>query len=244
VPVIEDAAQAIGTRDAGGTVVGSRGSIGCFSFFPSKNLGAFGDAGICTTNDPDLAERLDVLHMHGGKPKYYHQVIGVNSRLDAIQAAVLRVKLEYLDGWSDRRRANAAHYDAMFAAAGALDSTHSIDEDGFPLRTPVPAAAPARHIYNQYVIRVAAELRDALRDELRERGVGTEIYYPIPLHLQECFNDLGYRDGDLPASERAARETIALPIYAELTEQQREHVARTVVDFVGQHAVHGRVTVP
>ena len=234
VPIIEDAAQAIGTRDDAGEPAGSRGAIGCFSFFPSKNLGAFGDAGLCTTNDEALAETMGILRVHGGKPKYYHRVVGVNSRLDAIQAAVLRVKLRHLDGWTEGRQANAAWYDAAFAAAGATSSDTPLSEGGFPLRTPAPidASTPARHIYNQYVVRVPAEMRDALRDEMKDRGIGTEVYYPVPLHLQECFTDLGGAEGDLPHTEQAARETIALPIYAELTEEQRGHVARMIVEVV------------
>jgi dTDP-4-amino-4,6-dideoxygalactose transaminase len=233
VPIVEDAAQAIGTEDAGGKRAGSRGRIGCFSFFPSKNLGTFGDGGICTTDDADLAERLSILRLHGGKPKYYHRVVGLNSRLDALHAAVLRVKLPHLDGWTAGRQANAAWYDKAFAAAGAQTSAVPLAEGGFPLRTPHPADAPARHIYNQYVIRVPADMRDGLREELTSRKVGTEIYYPVPLHLQECFAHLGHSTGDLPHSELAAGETLALPIYPELTEAQREHVVATVIAFVG-----------
>ncbi|MDY7109862.1 MAG: DegT/DnrJ/EryC1/StrS family aminotransferase [Planctomycetota bacterium] len=236
VPVIEDAAQAIGTEDETGARAGSRGLIGCFSFYPTKNLGAFGDGGICMTNDADLAERIGILRVHGAKPKYYHEIVGLNSRLDALQAAILRVKLKYLDLWTEGRRRNAASYDEAFAAAGAKTSAHPLDEDGLPLRTPAPAPAGARHIYNQYVIRVPAAIRDELRAALSEKGIGTEIYYPVPLHLQKCFSDLNGRAGDLPHSERAAAETIALPIYPELTQAQREHVVQTTVSFVGRHA--------
>src|SRR5579871_5686607 len=215
--VIEDAAQAIGTEDARGERVGSLGDVGCFSFFPSKNLGAFGDAGLCTANDADLAERLRVLRVHGGKPKYFHSVIGGNFRIDELQAAVLRVKLKYLDGWTEARRRNAAHYDAAFAAAALKQVT-----------TP-RATVKGRHIFNQYVVRV--ENRDALKNHLAERGVGTEIYYPVPLHLQQCFAYLGYAEGDFPESERAALQTLALPVYPELKTEQLDHVVATVAEF-------------
>src|SRR3984893_7434556 len=216
--VIEDAAQAIGTQYKNGVRAGTIGDVGCFSFFPSKNLGAFGDAGLCTTNDPELAEKMRVLRVHGGKPKYFHAVIGGNFRLDELQAAVLRVKLKYLDGWTEGRQRNAAYYDAAFAAAGL----------GAKLRTPhvVPGD---RHIFNQYVLR--AHGRDALRARLTERGIGSEIYYPVPLHLQQCFAYLNYRAGDFPQSERAAAETLALPIYPELTQAQLAHVVATVAEF-------------
>jgi len=232
VPVIEDAAQAIGTRDAAGHRVGSRSTIGCFSFFPSKNLGAFGDGGILTTRDPELAERMQVLRVHGGKPKYYHRVIGINSRLDSLQAAILRVKLQHLDAWTKGRQENAAAYDAAFAAAGARTSDVPLRSGGLPLRTPLALPAPASHIYNQYVIRVPAALRDGLRKHLADHGVGTEVYYPMCLHLQECFAYLGGRPGDLPASEAAAHETLALPVYPELRPEQKEHVVATVVEFL------------
>jgi dTDP-4-amino-4,6-dideoxygalactose transaminase len=215
--VIEDAAQAIGTEYKG-VRVGSIGDIGCFSFFPSKNLGAFGDAGLCTTNDAQLAESMRVLRVHGGKPKYFHAVIGGNFRLDELQAAVLRVKLKYLDGWTEGRQRNAAYYDSAFAKAGLGDK----------LRT--PRAIPGyRHIFNQYIVR--ARSRDALRARLTEQGIGTEIYYPMPLHLQKCFAYLGYRTGDFPHSELAAEETVALPIYPELEQKQLAHVVATIAEF-------------
>lgn len=236
VPVIEDAAQAIGTEDETGARAGSRSAVGCFSFYPSKNLGAFGDGGLCTMNDTALADRIGILRVHGGRPKYYHKIVGLNSRLDALQAAILRIKLKYLDRWTEGRRRNAAYYDEAFAAAGAKTSARPLDEESLPLRTPAPAGESARHIYNQYVIRVPGVIRDALRQELSEKGIGTEIYYPVPLHLQECFADLGGRAGDLPHSEQAAAETVALPIYPELTERQCDHVVQTTVNFVGQHA--------
>jgi len=232
VPLIEDAAQAIGTRDASGHPTGSRGTVGCFSFFPSKNLGAFGDAGILTTQDETLADRLQILRLHGGRPKYYHRVIGINSRLDALQAAILRVKLRHLDSWTKARQQNAQWYDEAFAAAGARPGDVLLGGPGLALRTPLPAAPPARHIYNQYVIRVPAALRDALRTFLSDHGIGSEIYYPVSLHLQECFAYLGGRAGDLPASAAAARETLALPVYPELRPEQKEHVVARVVEFL------------
>lgn len=234
VPIVEDGAQAIGTRDEQGYRVGTRGAIGCFSFFPSKNLGAFGDGGILTTNDPDLADRMSIFRVHGGKPKYYHKVIGVNSRLDSIQAAVLKVKLPHLDNWTKGRQANAAFYDKAFAAAGAKTSKTPLSAGGFPLRTPQTAGPKAWHIYNQYVIRVPASQRDPLRKHLTDQKIGTEIYYPVPLHLQECFKYLGGKVGDLPQSESAANETLALPIYPELTKTQLEYVANQVIGFLAK----------
>jgi dTDP-4-amino-4,6-dideoxygalactose transaminase len=216
--VIEDAAQAIGTEYKNGIRTGTIGDVGCFSFFPSKNLGAFGDAGLCTTNDPDLAERMRVLRVHGGKPKYFHAVIGGNFRIDELQAAVLRVKLKYLDGWTAARQRNAAYYDGAFGAAGL----------GAKLRTPL-AIEGGRHIFNQYIVR--AQNRDALKARLTERSIGTEIYYPVPLHLQQCFAYLNYRSGDFPHSERAAEDTLALPIYPELEQDQLAHVVATIADF-------------
>ena len=216
--VIEDAAQAIGTAYTNGQRVGTFGDVGCFSFFPSKNLGAFGDAGLCTTNDAELAENMRVLRVHGGKPKYFHAVIGGNFRIDELQAAVLRVKLKYLDGWTQGRQRNAAYYDSAFAEAGL----------GQKLRTPT-AIEGGRHIFNQYVVRV--QRRDALKQRLAERSIGTEIYYPVPLHLQACFAYLNYRPGDFLHSERAAEETLALPIYPELEEAQLAHVVATILDF-------------
>jgi dTDP-4-amino-4,6-dideoxygalactose transaminase len=220
--VIEDAAQAIGTEYKG-VRVGSIGDVGCFSFFPSKNLGAFGDAGLCTTNDTELAESMRVLRVHGGKPKYFHAVIGGNFRIDELQAAVLRVKLKYLDSWTEARQRNAAYYDGAFAAADL----------GGDLITP-KAAVGGRHIFNQYVVR--ATNRDALKDHLTARGIGTEIYYPVPLHLQKCFDYLNHKPGNFPESERAAAETLALPIYPELTQAQLDHVVTSVADFYGTAA--------
>ncbi|GAB4385705.1 MAG: DegT/DnrJ/EryC1/StrS family aminotransferase [Phycisphaerales bacterium] len=237
VPVIEDAAQAIGTKDATGTMVGTRGVMGCFSFFPSKNLGGFGDGGMVTTNDDELAHKLRLLRNHGAEPKYYHAMVGLNSRLDALQATVLRVKLRHLESWHAARAANAAFYDRRFAAAGAKSSTVPLNGDGLALRTPAPASPPARHIYNQYVVRVPAEIRDDARKHLQAAGIGTEIYYPVPLNMQECFAYLGQNSpDDLPESQRAAGETIALPIYPELTEEQKQHVVDTLVSFVRRHS--------
>ena len=233
VPIVEDAAQAIGCRDRTGARVGTRSAISCFSFFPSKNLGAFGDAGMVTTNDAELAERMSVLRVHGGKPKYYHKWIGVNSRLDSLQAGILKVKLKYLDRWSDQRRMNAERYDELFQAAGAALSRESFaSPSAIPLRVPSRGGWSESHIYNQYVIRVPARLRDGLRAHLTQQRIGTEIYYPVPLHLQECFSYLGHRQGEFPESEGAARETLALPIYPELTVPQIEYVVETVVGYL------------
>ncbi len=219
--MIEDAAQAIGSADAKGRRACSFGDIGCLSFFPTKNLGAFGDAGMCVTNDAALAERLEIFRVHGGKPKYYHAFIGGNFRLDEMQAAVLNVKLPHLDDWSAARRRNAAYYDAAFAKA-ALGSA-----------VVTPQGAPGgRHIYNQYVVRVRG--RDDLRAHLAKAEIGTEIYYPVPLHLQQCFAYLGHAAGDFPESERAAAETLALPIYPELETAQLQHVVDSIASFYRQ----------
>jgi dTDP-4-amino-4,6-dideoxygalactose transaminase len=212
IPVIEDAAQSIGSEYRGRRA-GSMGTIGCFSFFPSKNLGAFGDAGLCTTNDEALAGRLRSLRMHGSVVKYYHDEVGSNSRLDALQAAVLRVKLRHLDGWSAERARNAEMYRQRLGSI-----------------CPVAAEYQTRHIYNQFVIRV--DRRDELKQYLAEHGVGTEIYYPLPLHLQPCFAYLGYREGDFPVSEALARETLALPIYPELTPGDIEYVGGLISGFL------------
>lgn len=219
LPVVEDAAQAIGAED-GGRRAGSLGLVGCFSFYPTKNLGAAGDGGMLTTDDDEFAERLRSLRVHGERTKYHHRYVGINSRLDALQAAILRVKLPHLDAWSDARAANAARYQEMFADAGLLE------EVGWPL-----VREGVRHIYNQFVIRVAGGRRDALREHLARQQVGTEIYYPVPLHLQECFAYLGYAEGDFPEAERAARETLALPIYPELTAEQQQYVVASISSF-------------
>lgn len=216
--VVEDAAQAIGSEYRDGRRAGGMGDIGCFSFFPSKNLGAFGDGGMCTTRNPILAERLRVLRVHGAKPKYYHALIGGNFRLDEIQAAVLSIKLKYLDGWTAKRQRNAQYYDASFRENNLLEFV-----------SPPQVMAGYRHIYNQYVIRV--KQRDDLKKHLTDAKIGTEIYYPVPLHLQECFEQLGYQPEDCPESERAARDTLALPIYPELTQAQQRYVVAVISDF-------------
>ncbi|HEV7699314.1 MAG TPA: DegT/DnrJ/EryC1/StrS family aminotransferase [Pyrinomonadaceae bacterium] len=217
IGVIEDAAQAIGAEE-NGVRAGAMGAIGCFSFYPSKNLGGMGDGGFLTTNDDALAKKLLALRVHGAEEKYYHKYVGLNSRLDGFQGAVLRVKLPHLEKWTEARRANAARYRVLFTNAGLAE------EMGLPVERP-----NARHIYNQYVIRVPGR-RDQLRGHLSDRGVGSDIYYPVPLHLQECFADLG-RSDVLSESERAANETIALPIYPELTRQQQEYVVETIAEF-------------
>jgi dTDP-4-amino-4,6-dideoxygalactose transaminase len=216
IAVIEDAAQAIGARDSRGRVAGTLGVMGCLSFFPSKNLGAFGDGGMIVTNDESLAERLRILRVHGGKSKYSYQMIGGNFRLDALQAAVLRVKLPYLPAWTAARRAGAERYRRLFTEAGV------------PSRIVLPTDTPG-HIYNQFAIRVPG--RDRLQAFLREHGVETEVYYPLPLHLQECFHYLGYQEGDFPRAESAACEALALPIYPELTEQQQRYVISRIKSF-------------
>lgn len=216
--VIEDAAQAIGARYHG-RPAGGLGTLGCFSFFPSKNLGAFGDGGLVTTNDAALAHRVRLIRNHGMEPKYYHHFVGANFRLDALQAAVLRVKNRYLAAWTDARRRNADRYRAMFAD---LERQRRVT-------LPVEPAG-YHHIYNQFVIRVAA--RDKVKAALDARHIGCEIYYPVPFHLQQCFSDLGYRQGQFPHAERAAGETLALPIYGELTEEQQRYVVDAVASAV------------
>jgi dTDP-4-amino-4,6-dideoxygalactose transaminase len=214
VAVIEDAAQAIGATYKG-RQAGSMGTIGCFSFFPSKNLGAFGDGGFVTTNDDAVAHEIRLLRNHGADPKYFHKRVGGNFRLDAIQAAVLRVKLPHLAQWSAMRRRNAERYGRLFAEAGLTDNVR------------VPACPGDReHIFNQYAIRVRR--RDDLRARLEAAGIGTEIYYPVPFHLQECFAPLGYHAGDFPRAEAAANEMLALPIYGELTEGQQRLVVEAI----------------
>ncbi len=217
IPVIEDAAQAIGTEYKGKRV-GAIGNIGCFSFYPTKNLGGFGDGGMVTTNSKRLADKLGMLHLHGGSRTYHHPIIGMNSRLDELQAAVLRIKLRRLDGWTDQRIANAALYGELFAKAGlgAKITPHAADPEG-------------RLIYNQYVI--LAKNRNALRKYLTENGIGSGIYYPLPLHLQDCFKYLGYKCGDMPVSERAARLSLALPVYSELKKSDIKYVVDTIAGF-------------
>jgi dTDP-4-amino-4,6-dideoxygalactose transaminase len=217
--VIEDAAQAIGAELADGRRAGSVSDIGCFSFFPTKNLGAFGDAGMCVTSSDELAAILRIKRVHGGEPKYDHSVIGGNFRIDALQAVVLLEKLKHLDAWTAARQANAADYDQLIVAAN-LDS-----------RVITPDPGPGRHIYNQYVLR--CERRDALRAFLTGEGVGTEIYYPVSLHAQQCFAYLGYSADAFPESDQASSETLALPIFPELTAAQREYVVDRIAAFYG-----------
>jgi dTDP-4-amino-4,6-dideoxygalactose transaminase len=214
VPVIEDACQAIGAR-YNDRPAGSLGAVGCFSFFPTKNLGGFGDGGLVTTNDARLAHEIRLLRNHGAEPTYFHQRIGGNYRLDALQAAVLRVKLPHLERWTAMRRRNAAAYVELFEKAGLTSRvTLPVDADG------------CTHVYNQFVVRVPQ--RDRVRASLTRAGIGTEIYYPVPFHLQECFADLGYAEGDFPEAERAAKEVLALPIYGELTREQLAAVVHAV----------------
>jgi len=220
IPVVEDAAQAIGSTD-NGRRAGSMGLIGCFSFYPTKNLGGAGDGGILTTSDDEVAARLRRLRNHGGFNEYEHEEVGINSRLDELQAAVLNVKFPSLDKWSDERARKAEVYTKLLNDAGL----------GFPLITPAVRSG-SRHIYHQYVIRVPGN-RDALMEHLKQHGVGSKIYYPIPLHLQKCFEHLGYKKGDLPESEAAANETFALPCYPELTDEQQAYVVDRISKFAG-----------
>ena len=224
ITVIEDAAQAIGAEYRGKRA-GSLGMVGCFSFYPSKNLGGAGDGGMLTTNDQGMAQSLRDLRSHGARKKYYHERVGINSRLDSLQAAILRVKLPYLDQWTRARRENAKRYKALF------EEHNSVTTDN--VRLPAEPAS-ALHVYNQFVIR--ARDRDRLRSFLAERGIGTEVYYPLPLHLQACFKDLGHEAGDFPESERAAEEALAIPIYPELGEAAQRRVVDTIAAFY-QHAV-------
>jgi dTDP-4-amino-4,6-dideoxygalactose transaminase len=210
--VIEDCAQAIGAEEDGQRV-GSFGDVACFSFYPTKNLGAYGDGGMVTTNNPEIAGRMDVLRRQGGKVKYYHEVLGFNSRLDEMQAALLRVKLRHLDGWQAERQRSATRYDELLSTLDVV----------------TPFVRPGvTHVYHQYTIRVPH--RDGLHQFLKDRGIGTMIYYPLPLHLQKLYHDLGYAEGSLPVSEQAAREVLSLPMYPELTDEQ----IRTVVEAIGE----------
>ena len=213
--VVEDAAQAIGAEHHGKRA-GTMGHLGCFSFFPSKNLGGLGDGGMVVTDDEELADLVRILRVHGSKPKYYHSIVGYNSRLDALQAAALQVKLKYLDEWTEGRRRHAAIYDERL--------------QGVEVVTP-HAETYNRHIYNQYTIRVSD--RDGLQQHLKEHEIGTALYYPLPLHLQECYRDLGGREGDHPQAEGAARETISIPVYPELSAEQQEYVIEQIRSFAG-----------
>ncbi|MCF8080455.1 MAG: DegT/DnrJ/EryC1/StrS family aminotransferase [Desulfobacterales bacterium] len=218
--VIEDAAQAIGAEYRGNRA-GAMGDFGCFSFFPSKNLGAFGDGGIVTVQSEALYERLRILRGHGAHPKYVHHLVGGNFRLDALQAAIVSIKLPHLDRWTEARRHNARRYRRLFAEAGLED------------RIRLPVDRQDRHIYNQFVIAVDSG-RDELRQVLAEAGVGSEVYYPIPLHLQECFSYLGYKPGQFPVAEKAALHTLALPVYPELSESQQHYVVETIGRYMGK----------
>jgi len=236
--VVEDAAQAIGSEYRGRRA-GSMGTIGCFSFFPSKNLGAFGDGGLVTTNDAVLAETMAVLRVHGGKPKYHHAVVGGNFRLDALHAALVRVKLRRLDDATAKRQRNAALYVRLLTESGVAsvcptDAEIAAGTAEIPgsTRLTLPCECQSRHIYNQLVVRVhGLGRRDQLRDYLTEHRVGTEIYYPVPLHLQKCFASLGGAEGDLPVAEKAAKETLALPIFPELTDEEISFVCEQIVEF-------------
>lgn len=230
IPIIEDAAQAIGAEypvNDNIKKVGSIGYMGCFSFFPSKNLGCMGDGGMISTNDDVLADRLRVLRVHGGKPKYYHKIIGGNFRLDPMQAAIIMVKFPFLNQWHNARQRNSLIYDRLFKESGLSKNRTVIT----PKRVYSSQNSKMEydHIFNQYVIRVND--RDKIREFLKDKGIGTEIYYPVPFHLQECFTYLGYKIGDFPESEKAANETLALPIYPELTIDQQEYVVGCIKDF-------------
>lgn len=217
VRVIEDACQAIGAAQHGKRA-GILGDTGCFSFFPTKNLGGFGDGGMITTNEGGLAESMAMLRVHGSRVRYLHEAVGINSRLDALQAAVLHVKLKYLDQWTEGRRRNAGRYGQLFADAKLQD------------RVVLPPTATGNfHVYNQYTVRV--QKRDELRSFLKENGVGSEVYYPLPLHLQNCYRELGYQKGAFPVSERAAEVVLSLPIYAELTGEQQGYVVEKIAEF-------------
>jgi dTDP-4-amino-4,6-dideoxygalactose transaminase len=225
IAVVEDAAQAIGSEYRDKRRAGSMGIAGCLSFFPSKNLGGLGDGGMVVTNDEFLAERLRILRVQGGKPKYYHRVVGGNFRLDTLQAAVLQVKLRYLDHWTALRQQHAELYERLFLDAGLVEKK--------ALRLPKAiykgSGVSHYHIYNQFVIDV--ENRDELQAHLKAKGIGTEVYYPVPLHRQECLADLGYKEGDFPEAERACLQLLALPVYPELTEDQQHHVVRSVEEW-------------
>jgi dTDP-4-amino-4,6-dideoxygalactose transaminase len=231
--LIEDAAQAIGAR-WGNEPAGSMGAAAAFSFYPTKNLSAYGDAGLVTTKDPAMAAHMRRLRNHGSPQRYVHEEFGWNSRLDAIQAAVLRVKLKYVEGWNAARRQRAAIYDRLFAESGLTGSQSTINNrqstipDDFPIHLP-QTVAQAHHVFHQYVVR--AYRRDELREFLTARRIGTEVYYPIPLHLQPCFVYLGHREGDFPEAERAAKEVLALPMFPELTEDEQRWVVKSIADF-------------
>ncbi len=235
IKVIEDAAQAIGTQYKDGKCAGTIGDIGCFSFFPSKNLGCFGDGGLVATNDKDLAYRLKILRVHGGESKYYHKIIGGNFRIDALQAAVINVKLPYLDSWSETRRRNAALYSKLFSESGLAGGEGKTNFDNknkvlLPKAVYKSPGVKNYHIFNQYVIRV--ENRNDLKDFLTQNNIGSEIYYPLPFHQQECFAQLGYKKGDFPVSENLADTVLALPIYPDLADEQIKYVVEKINEFI------------
>jgi dTDP-4-amino-4,6-dideoxygalactose transaminase len=219
IHLVEDAAQAIGARFRAQSA-GTSGAFGCFSFFPSKNLGALGDAGLVTSDDDGLAEKARIVRAHGSKPKYYHRIVGGNFRIDALQAALIRVKLKRLDEYTAARQKNADLYRKLFADTGLVGN-----------KLVLPAVVGSRHIYNQFILRVTDGSRDRLRTWLAEKGVGTEVYYPVPMHMQECFASLGHKEGDFPVSEAAARETLAIPIFPELTAEEIGYVVAEIVRF-------------
>jgi dTDP-4-amino-4,6-dideoxygalactose transaminase len=234
--VIEDGAQAIGTQYKDGGYVGGLGDIGCFSFFPSKNLGGFGDGGLVTANDDELGEKLRILRVHGGKPKYYHKIIGGNFRIDAIQAAVLNVKLPHLQSWTERRQKNAEKYTKLFIENGLAETEGKTSFDAknkvlLPKPVYKDSGVKNYHIYNQYIIRV--EDREGLRKFLTDNNIGNEVYYPVPFHLQECFQYLEYKKGDFPIAESCANSSLAIPIYPELTDEQLTYTVSKIKEFIG-----------
>ena len=226
--VIEDAAQSIGAEYKG-KKAGAMGDLGIFSFFPSKNLGGYGDGGMVVTDDEALYEKIKILRVHGSNPKYYHKMVGGNFRLDALQAAILNVKLKYLDAWSQKRKENAIYYDSRFQEVGLKEKGR--------IRTPEPvyrlSGEKNYHIYNQYTIQ--SKKRDKLQEFLKENGIGTQIYYPVPLHLQECFKDLGYKKGDLPSSEQASSSVLSIPVYPELTIAQKDYIVQKISEFYNRY---------
>jgi dTDP-4-amino-4,6-dideoxygalactose transaminase len=232
VPVIEDAAQAIGARDASGAAAGARASVGCFSLYPTKNLGALGDAGILVTGNGELAERLRVLREHGARKPYHHDEIGINSRLDAIQAALLGVKLPHLGRWVEVRRANADHYSRAFEAAGAATTPDEMANAGLSLVVPNGPPEPARHANHQYVVRVPADRREGLRAHLARAGIDSAVYYPTALHQQPCFAPGSGERPCLPETEAATHEVLALPVHTTLTREDVDRVAHSVVEFL------------
>jgi dTDP-4-amino-4,6-dideoxygalactose transaminase len=235
--VVEDGAQAIGVHYKDGKKVGTIGDIGCFSFFPSKNLGCFGDGGLVTTNNPDLAEKMKYLRVHGMNPKYYHKYIGGNFRIDALQAAVLSVKLPHLDGWSAKRRENAKQYFELFKKHGLAEDSgktvfNATNRVLLPHSVYQKSGVQNHHIFNQYIIRV--EKRNALKKFITEQGIGNDVYYPVPFHEQECFKYL-MQGNDFPVSNCAANDSLALPIFPELTFEQIDFVVRSIAEFMNNH---------